>query len=111
MSVPLRRIAYGRSGDKGNDASIGVIARRPELAETIRDQVTAARVAELFGRWLDGSVRRYELPGLGAINIVPADVLGGSGGTSSLRFDPQGKTYAAILLDMPVEVPADLVEP
>ncbi|HEX8054994.1 MAG TPA: acyclic terpene utilization AtuA family protein [Thermoleophilaceae bacterium] len=107
--VPLRTIAYARSGDKGNDANIGVIARRPELADWIRDQVTAARVAEVFGRWLDGPVRRYALPGLDAINIVLSDVLGGSGGTSSLRFDPQGKTYAAILLDMPVEVPADLL--
>jgi hypothetical protein len=106
--VPLRAIAYGRSGDKGNDANIGLIARRPELATTLREQVTAARVAELFGRWLEGPVRRYELPGLDAINIVLADVLGGSGGTSSLRFDPQGKTYAAILLDMPVEIPRSL---
>ena len=106
VTVPLRTIALARSGDKGNDANVGVIARRPELFEVIRDQVTAARVAEVFGRWLEGPVRRYELPGLGAINIVLSDVLGGSGGTSSLRFDPQGKTYAAILLDMPVEVPA-----
>lgn len=104
--VPLRAIAYARSGDKGNDANIGVIARRPEFAGAIREQVTAARVAELFARWLEGPVRRYELPGLGAINIVLEDVLGGSGGTSSLRFDPQGKTYAAILLDLPVEVPS-----
>jgi hypothetical protein len=103
-TVPLRAIAYARSGDKGNDVNIGVIARRPELARAIREQVTAARVAELFGRWLDGPVLRYELPGLDAINIVLTDVLGGSGGTSSLRFDPQGKTYAAILLDLPVEV-------
>jgi hypothetical protein len=102
--VPLRALAYARSGDKGNDANIGVIARRAEYAGPIRDQVTAARVAELFARWLDGPVRRYALPGLGAINIVLEDVLGGSGGTSSLRFDPQGKTYAAILLDLPVEV-------
>ena len=105
VTVPLRAIALARSGDKGNDANIGVIARRPELFEVIRDQVTAARVAEVFGRWLEGPVRRYELPGLGAINIVLSDVLGGAGGTSSLRFDPQGKSYAAILLDMPVQVP------
>jgi hypothetical protein len=103
--VPLRSIAYARSGDKGNDVNIGVIARRPELAPVIREQVTATRVRELFARWLEGPVRRYELPGLGAINIVLTDVLGGSGGTSSLRFDPQGKTYAAILLDLPVELP------
>jgi hypothetical protein len=107
IEVPLRAIAYARSGDKGNDANIGVIARRPEHAGLISERVTAARVTDVFGRWLEGPVRRYALPGLGAINIVLTDVLGGSGGTSSLRFDPQGKSYAAMLLDMPVEVPAD----
>ncbi len=106
VEVPLRAIAYARSGDKGNDANVGVIARRPEFAGHIRAHVTAARVSEVFARWLQGPVRRYDLPGVGAINIVLTDVLGGSGGTSSLRFDPQGKSYGAILLDMPIEVPA-----
>lgn len=104
--VSLRRIAWARSGDKGNDANVGVIARRPEFAAHIAEQLTAARVAAVFERWLDGPVRRYELPGLSAINVVLHDVLGGSGGTSSLRFDPQGKTYGAILLDLPIEIPA-----
>ncbi|MDQ3936634.1 MAG: terpene utilization protein AtuA, partial [Actinomycetota bacterium] len=110
VTVPLRRIAYGRSGDKGNDANIGLIARTPELLPVIREQVTAGRVAEVFGDRLRGPVRRYELPGLGAVNVVLHDVLGGSGGTSSLRLDPQGKSYAAELLDMPVEVPAGLID-
>jgi hypothetical protein len=100
-TVPLRQIAYARSGDKGNDANIGVLARRPELIGVIREQVTAARVRELFGA---REVRRYELPGLHAVNIVLADVLGGQGGTSSLRLDPQGKSYAARLLELPVAV-------
>ena len=108
VEVPLRAIALARSGDKGNDANVGLIARRPELLAVIRDQVTAVRVEEVFDRWLAGAVRRYELPGLGAINVVLEDVLGGSGGTSSLRFDPQGKTYGAILLDMPVAVTREL---
>jgi hypothetical protein len=83
-----------------------VIARRPEFAATIRDQVTTSRVAEVFAHWLRGPVRRWELPGIDAINLLLEDVLGGAGGTSSLRFDPQGKSYAAILLDLPVAVPA-----
>jgi hypothetical protein len=107
VAVPLRRIAWARSGDKGNDANVGLIARRPEFASHLAEQVTASRVAEVFGRWLEGPVRRYELPGLNAINIVLHDVLGGSGGTSSLRFDPQGKTYGAILLDLEIDVPGD----
>lgn len=95
--VPLRRIAYARSDDQGNDANIGVIARRPEFAAIIREQATAGRVAEAFARLLEGEVMRWKIPGLDAINIVLRD-LGGRGGTSSLRIDPQGKSYAAILL-------------
>jgi hypothetical protein len=106
VAVPLRRIAWARSGDKGNDANVGVIARRPEFAAHIAEQLTAARVAAVFDRWLEGPIRRYALPGLDAVNIVLHDALGGSGGTSSLRFDPQGKTYGAILLDLPIDVPA-----
>jgi hypothetical protein len=108
ITVPLRRLAYGRSGDKGNLANIGLIARRPEFAEILREQVTADAVTTFFRHYLaNGGVRRYEVPGLSAINIVLPEVLGGSGGTSTLRYDPQGKSYAAMLLTMPVTVPSE----
>lgn len=110
VRAPLRRIAFGRSGDKGNDANIGLIARRPELLPVLREQVTGARVAEVFAPWLNGPVTRWELPGMNAINILLQDVLGGHGGTSSIRYDPQGKSYAAILLDVEVDVPPTLLE-
>lgn len=108
VPVPLHRIAYGRSGDKGNLANIGLIARRPEFAAIIRDQVTAERVAEFFSGFLaGGGVKRWELPGIAAVNIVLPEVLGGTGGTSTLRYDPQGKSYAAMLLGLPVSVPRE----
>jgi Acyclic terpene utilisation family protein AtuA len=107
-TVPLRRLAYGRSGDKGDQVNIGLIARRPEFRDVIKEQVTAARVSAFFHHYLAGrEVRRWELPGLGAINIVLPDVLGGMGGTSTLRYDTQGKSYAAMLLTLPVTVPAE----
>ena len=52
---------------------------------------------------------RYALPGLFAYNFVLENVLGG-GGMASLRYDPQGKTYAQILLDEAISVPAALLE-
>jgi hypothetical protein len=108
ITIPLRRLAYGRSGDKGNLVNIGLIARRPEFTAILRDQVTAARVASFFGHYLaNGGVRRWAVPGVSAINIVLPDVLGGSGGTSTLRYDPQGKSYAAMLLTLPVTVPSE----
>jgi hypothetical protein len=103
--VPLRALAVGRSGDKGNDANIGIIARRGEFYPLLRAQVTEERVAAVFAHYLEGRVTRYALPGLHALNFHLRDVLGG-GGSASLRFDPQAKTYAQMLLDTPVTVPA-----
>jgi hypothetical protein len=105
VTVPLRRLAFARSGDKGDKANIGLMARRPEFAQVIRDQVSVERVAEFFGHYAPGEVRRWELPGLHAVNFLIDGVLGGSGGTSTLRYDPQGKSYAAMLLTLPVTVP------
>lgn len=106
FSVPLRRLAYARSGDKGNNANIGVIARQPEFAEIIASQVTTARVAGVFAQYLEGPVRRWAMPGLHAVNFVLEGALGGRGGTSTLRYDPQGKSFGAMLLEIPVQVPA-----
>jgi hypothetical protein len=107
VTVPLHRIAVGRSGDKGDLANIGLIARTPELAGVLCEQVTAARVAGFFAHLHPQRVRRWAVPGLHGINLVVSDVLGGRGGTSTLRFDPQGKSFAAMLLTMPVAVPEE----
>lgn len=104
-TVPLVEIAVGRSGDKGNLANIGLIARKPEYAEVLRTQVTAERVAAHLDQLHPGEVRRWAVPGIDGINIVIDDVLGGTGGTSTLRYDPQGKSYAAMLLSLPVAIP------
>ncbi len=110
VMVPLRRIACGRSGDKGDSANIGLIARRPEWAAVIRDQVTPQRVAQYFSHYLKGEVTRWELPGAHAFNFLLTEVLGG-GGIASLRYDSQGKAYASMLLDLPVRVPDALLGP
>jgi hypothetical protein len=103
-TVPLAEVAVARSGDKGNLANIGVIARKPEYVEILHSQVTAERVAAHLAHLNPGPIRRWALPGINAINIVIDEVLGGTGGTSTLRYDPQGKSYAAMLLTLPVEV-------
>ena len=104
--VALARIAHGRSGDKGDTVNCGIIARKPEYYDAIAEQVTAERVKAHFGGFCQGTVKRYDLPGIGAFNFVLTRSLGG-GGTVSLRLDPQGKTYAAALMRMKVRVPDD----
>ncbi len=105
-TVPLRALAYARSGDKGDGANIGLMARHPDFLAIIREQVTAERVRSIFSHYDPGEIRRWELPGLNAMNIVIDGVLGGQGGTSTLRYDPQGKSYGAMLLTLPVVVPS-----
>lgn len=97
----LREIAYGRSGDKGNVANIGIIAVRDEFYSIILREVTAEKVKKFFAGICDGEVRRYELPNLSAVNFVLEKSLDG-GGTVSLRSDAQGKTLAAALLRMEI---------
>ncbi|MCC5969196.1 MAG: DUF1446 domain-containing protein [Pararhodobacter sp.] len=104
--VPLRALALGRSGDKGNDANIGLIARKAAFFPLICEQMTEACVTDFFAHYLQGPVVRYALPGIHALNFHLRDVLGG-GGSASLRYDPQAKTYAQMLLDTKVTVPAE----
>jgi hypothetical protein len=103
--APLRAIAWGRSGDKGDACNIGIIARHPAFVALIAEQLSAERVAARFAYVARGPVTRYALPGFDAFNFVLENALGG-GGVASLRYDPQGKTFAQILLDEPVSVPA-----
>ncbi|MFC4249915.1 acyclic terpene utilization AtuA family protein [Sinimarinibacterium flocculans] len=107
-TVPLITLAYGRSGDKGNAANIGVLARRPEFLPLLREQLTAEAVKRYFAHFVEGDVQRFELPGLLGFNFLMSEALGG-GGIASLRHDPQGKMLAQILMDFPVDVPEALL--
>ena len=103
MKVPLERIAHCRSGDKGDIANIGVIAREPRHYPILVREITAERVKAFFGERVRGRVERYELPNLGALNFMLYEALGG-GGAISLRVDAQGKTFGAALLRMEIDV-------
>lgn len=110
VEVPLERLAWARSGDKGDKANIGVMARKREYFPWISAALTAPYVASRFTHFMASpEMDRYELPGLPALNFVLHHALGG-GGVASLRNDPQAKGYAQILLDAPVTLPASLLE-
>jgi hypothetical protein len=88
---------------------VGVIARHSDYVPVLLGQLSAAVVADYFAHLLNGTVERFELPGLNAINFVLTDALGG-GGAGSLRVDSQGKSFAQMLLSMTVRVPPDMAE-
>ena len=109
IEVPLIRLAWARSGDKGDISNIGVIARAPRLLALLRAQLTAATVGAYLAHLVKGRVTRYEVPGIHAFNFVCEQALDG-GGMASLRNDPLGKGMGQILLSMPVRVPAALLD-
>jgi len=111
VEVPLVHLAWGRSGDKGNKANIGIIARKSEYLPYIWATLDDAAIRARFGHFMaaDSGIDRYVLPGCHGMNILIHEALGG-GGVASLRNDPQGKAYAQILLDHPVLVSREIAE-
>ena len=109
ISVPLVQLAWARSGDKGDSANIGVIARHASYLPWIAAALDEVTVARLFAHFQVARVQRFYLPGCHALNFLLHATLGG-GGTSSLRFDPQAKGYSQLLLSQTVRIPAALLK-
>jgi len=109
-TVPLIALAHGRSGDKGDKANIGIVARRPEWLGHLAGWLTPERVAAHFAHNRPSRVERFDLPGFDAMNFLLHDVLGG-GGMASLRTDNLAKCYAQVLLAMDVPRPPDFPSP
>jgi hypothetical protein len=101
--IKLIDIAHGRSGDKGDAANIGIIAYDDNGYEIIKKHLTAEKVKKHFTGICKGNVDRYELPNIRALNFMLHNTLGG-GGTVSLKHDAQGKTLAAALLRMELDI-------
>jgi acyclic terpene utilization AtuA family protein len=108
ITVPLSELAHARSGDKGDTANIGVIARAPEIYPWLVATLTVKRVKQYFDGICRGEVERHEVPNLWALNFLLGEALGG-GGTVSLRLDAQGKTLSHALLAMPVRASRALI--
>ena len=110
IAAPLQTIAWGRSGDKGDKANIGIIARKAEHFPWIATKLTADCVGDRFSHFMTSpDIDRYYMPGLPALNFLLQNALGG-GGIASLRNDPQAKAYAQVLLDTPIMIPQQLLE-
>lgn len=91
-------IAYGRSGDKGTGANVGILVRDLKDYETLRAWLTIERVAEYFAVLELTEVLRYEIPNLGGLNFILRGALKRAG-----RNDAQGKALAQALLAMPID--------
>jgi hypothetical protein len=105
--MKLRDIAHTRSGDKGDTLNVSVIAYDPKYFDILLREVTCARVKGCLGDMVQGSVTRYELPNLGALNFVLSQTLSG-GVTRSLAIDSHGKSLSAVLLSMDINGESEL---
>ena len=107
--TPLINLAYARSGDKGDHANIGVIAREPHYFPFIDSALSADSTSHYFRHVLKGHVLKWKVPGINGINFLLKNSLGG-GGMASLNIDPQGKCYAQQLLEYPVPVSKEILK-
>mgnify|MGYP001819710973 CR=1 FL=1 len=105
----LKDVAFARSGDKGDTANIGVIALTESAYPYLIEQLTSDVVKQYFADVCRGQVERFELPNLCALNFLLHESLGG-GGTVSLMLDAQGKTFAAAILGLEIDVPESVLE-
>jgi hypothetical protein len=107
MRIRLLDICHGRSGDKGDTANVGIIARKEAYYPILEKYVTVDVVQKHFAGAVKGNVERFELPNLWALNFLLHHALGG-GGTKSLMNDAQGKTFAAALLKLEIDVDEEI---
>src|SRR5260370_42269568 len=107
ISLTLRDIAHGRSGDKGNHANVAVIAYTQAGYDWLRQHLSAEVVAAYFAPMAPSRVERYEAANVWGLNFMLYDILAG-GASQSLRIDSQGKTLALTLLQMPIDPPANI---
>lgn len=102
--VPLREVAHSRSGEKGNSSTVSVIAYDMEDYSLLLQQVTVDAVREVYGPITKGSILRYEVPRIGALNFVLDEVLEG-GRSRTLAFEESGKALSSLMMSLPVRVP------
>jgi hypothetical protein len=107
LTVPLIAVAYARSGDKGDHSNVAVFAREPRFLPYIEQAITEDSLKAYLGHLVKGEVRKYNAQGLCAINFMLHHALDG-GGPTSLRADPLGKAMAQMVLEMPVQLPAEV---
>ncbi len=108
--VELRKICHSRAGDKSDSVNLSLIVYDPAHYDLVCREVTVERVRDYFGSAVEGSIERYEMPNIGALNFILNGALGG-GSTRALRRDIHGKALSGVFLDMRIEIPDGLELP
>lgn len=107
MKVKLQHVAHTRSGDKGNTSNIAVFAYAPELYPLLKEQLTEDAFKKFYGDAITGTITRYDVDNIHAMNFVCQGALGG-GVSRSLCLDNYGKALSAAILGFEIDVPEHL---
>jgi hypothetical protein len=102
MKIRLHEIAHCRAGDKGNTSTLSVFARDEASYPLLCRALTAEAVRSHLWRNVKGTVTRYEMPNVAALQFVCQEALHG-GVTTSLTIDPHGKCLSSELLELEIE--------
>ncbi len=111
VEISVETLAWARSGDKGDKANIGIIARDAAYVPALWSALTPEFIGEVMEHFLEEKteIDRFFLPGSSSINVLMNRALGG-GGAASLRNDPQAKGFAQVLLAQTIRVPAHIAQ-
>lgn len=107
MKVKLQHVAHTRSGDKGNTSNIAVFSYAPELYPLLKEQLTEDAFKKFYGDAITGTITRYDVDNIHAMNFVCQGALGG-GVSRSLCLDNYGKALSAAILGFEIDVPEHL---
>ncbi|WP_109829558.1 acyclic terpene utilization AtuA family protein [Reichenbachiella versicolor] len=104
IEVKMKELCLVRSGDKGNNANIGILPRTKDIYQFMKKNLTEKVISGWFNDLGVTQVDKYSLDNMMGLNYVLHNVLDG-GGTVSGRIDSQGKMLAAAVLSQKVWVP------
>lgn len=97
----LAEIAHSRAGDKGNILILSLIPFDSNDFDLLVERVSADLVKNHLKNQVKGTVTRYVLPELKALQFTCADALAG-GVTTSLALDAHGKSLSYALLELEI---------
>lgn len=108
-TTSLSKIAYARSGDKGEGSNVGIIARSKEAYAFLKESLTPDVVRNHMSAINHGGVKRFTADNMLVLNFLLEDSLGG-GGSASLKTDAQGKTHGLGVLRLEMNIPQDVLD-
>ncbi len=101
--VQLKDVAFARGGDKGDVATIGIMALNSDYYQQLKRELTPVAIKTFFKDMVKGNVEVYPEDNLESFQIVCRGGLDG-GATRTLRYDSTGKSLGCALLRMYVNM-------